>query len=78
MGVDEASEQVMKSNTGMASMQTANGIEALLQSLLSGASQVLVMEGELEHMQSFVSDEQAVTQILSKEAEFAHIDPELL
>ncbi|MEE8057880.1 MAG: SDR family NAD(P)-dependent oxidoreductase, partial [Pseudomonadales bacterium] len=50
MGVDATAEQLMKTATGMVAMQSAKGINALVQSLSSSVSQVLVMVGQLKRM----------------------------
>ncbi len=50
MKMDEATEKMMMQSTGMISMQTATGIQALYQGLASGEHQVMVMEGKSEEM----------------------------
>ncbi|MCP4273758.1 MAG: hypothetical protein GY781_17675, partial [Gammaproteobacteria bacterium] len=45
MGVDQASEEMMKQSTGMVAMKTETGIRAFYQSLNSKQSQLLVIEG---------------------------------
>ncbi|MCP5005747.1 MAG: SDR family NAD(P)-dependent oxidoreductase, partial [Planctomycetes bacterium] len=50
MGIDVASEAMMKQTTGMVAMQTGTGIRALYQSLNSTRSQVIVMEGLVSKM----------------------------
>ncbi|MCP4297561.1 MAG: SDR family NAD(P)-dependent oxidoreductase, partial [Proteobacteria bacterium] len=50
MGVDQASEDMMKQSTGMIAMQTETGIRAFYQSLNSNHSQVLAMEGLVSKM----------------------------
>ncbi|MCP4722237.1 MAG: SDR family NAD(P)-dependent oxidoreductase, partial [Desulfobacteraceae bacterium] len=50
MGVDEATEKMMKAGMGMAAMETSSGIEAFYQGLSSKESQVMVMEGLLKRM----------------------------
>ncbi|MCP4266687.1 MAG: KR domain-containing protein, partial [Candidatus Brocadiaceae bacterium] len=50
MGVDQASEEMMKQSSGMIAMQTETGIRAFYQSLNSHHSQVLVMEGLVSKM----------------------------
>ncbi|MCP5003310.1 MAG: SDR family NAD(P)-dependent oxidoreductase, partial [Planctomycetes bacterium] len=50
MGVDTASEAIMKQSTGMKAMKTETGIQAFYQSLNSHHSQVVVMEGLVSKM----------------------------
>nr|DAC82026.1 TPA_exp: polyketide synthase [Kiritimatiellota bacterium] len=57
MGVDEATEQMMREKMGMVAMQTSTGIEAFYQGLSSEASQVLVMEGEVKKLYAFMNKE---------------------
>ena len=47
MQVDQATAAVMREQTGMAAMQTATGIRAFYQALLSGRPQVGVVAGDL-------------------------------
>ncbi|MCP4140356.1 MAG: KR domain-containing protein, partial [Chloroflexi bacterium] len=50
MGVDAATEKMMKESMGMAAMETSSGITAFYQGLSSKESQVMVMEGLLRRM----------------------------
>ena len=50
MHVDEATEKMMWQSTGMTVMQTTTGIQAFYQGLAIGKDQVMVVEGNLEHM----------------------------
>ncbi|MCP4721511.1 MAG: SDR family NAD(P)-dependent oxidoreductase, partial [Desulfobacteraceae bacterium] len=50
MGVDAATEKMMKDSMGMAAMETSLGITAFYQGLSSKESQVMVMEGLLKRM----------------------------
>ncbi|MCP4270959.1 MAG: SDR family NAD(P)-dependent oxidoreductase, partial [Gammaproteobacteria bacterium] len=50
MGVDAASEAMMKESIGMVAMRTETGIRAFYQCLNSNQSQVLVMEGVISKM----------------------------
>ena len=50
MVVDAPTEQFMTTNVGIVPMETSMGIEALCQSVLSSATQVLVMEGDLKRL----------------------------
>ncbi|MEE8056697.1 MAG: SDR family NAD(P)-dependent oxidoreductase [Pseudomonadales bacterium] len=54
MGMDATTEQLMKMAAGMVAMQSANGLNALVQSLSSGASQVLVMEGDRKRFYAYI------------------------
>jgi acyl transferase domain-containing protein/D-arabinose 1-dehydrogenase-like Zn-dependent alcohol dehydrogenase/acyl carrier protein len=47
MRMNDENEQMMERNTGMAAIQTGNGINALYQGLSSGREQILVLEGDL-------------------------------
>jgi polyketide synthase PksN len=50
MHVDEETEKMMTQSTGMISMQTATGIQALYQGFGSGKNQVMVMEGKISQL----------------------------
>ena len=50
MGVDEATEKMLKESTGMVPMETSSGIEAFYQGLASNMPQVMVMEGLLKRL----------------------------
>jgi polyketide synthase PksN len=50
MGVDGASEQLLRERTGMAPMSSPEGIAALNESLTSRASQVLVLSGDINRL----------------------------
>ncbi|WP_428622449.1 type I polyketide synthase, partial [Sedimenticola sp.] len=50
MGVDAVSEERMRSTLGLDPLETGAGIEALHQSLVSGASQVVVVKGDLRRL----------------------------
>ncbi len=76
MGVDEATEQMMREKTGMAAMQTAAGIEAFYQGLSSGASQVMVMEGNVEKIRHLFLADQPVAFFEKPSA--VEIDPAIL
>ena len=54
MHVDVEIEKAMRKNTGMISMRTSSGINALYQGLASGKSQVMIMEGELSRMKECI------------------------
>jgi polyketide synthase PksN len=47
MHIDEKSEKRMMENTGMISMQTSTGIQALYQSVSSAKNQVMIIEGNV-------------------------------
>jgi polyketide synthase PksN len=50
MHVDEETEKMMAQSTGMITMQTATGIQALYHGLASGENQVMVMEGNMSQL----------------------------
>jgi polyketide synthase PksN len=50
MNVNTEIEKLMMQNTGMITMKTGTGIQALYQGLASGGNQVMVMEGKLSRM----------------------------
>ena len=57
MRIDEASEKMVRENTGMVAMETPAGIQAFYQALASGKSQVMVVEGNLELIQEAFENE---------------------
>ncbi|MGS5020735.1 SDR family NAD(P)-dependent oxidoreductase [Paenibacillus sp. JJ1683] len=50
MHIDEETEKLVKQHTGMGSISTSSGIQALYCAMLTGADQVMVLEGNLEKM----------------------------
>ncbi|AHM66821.1 polyketide synthase [Paenibacillus polymyxa SQR-21] len=50
MHIDEETEKLVKQHTGMGSISTSSGIQALYRAMLTGADQVMVLEGNLEKM----------------------------
>jgi acyl transferase domain-containing protein len=50
MGVDEITKKIMMQNMGMIALQTANGIQALYQSIGPGQNQVMVMAGKADQL----------------------------
>ncbi|MBU9709974.1 SDR family NAD(P)-dependent oxidoreductase [Paenibacillus sp. AK121] len=54
MHIDEETEKLVKQHTGMGSISTSSGIQALYRAMLTGADQVMVMEGNLEKMKRTV------------------------
>ncbi|MCP4269318.1 MAG: SDR family NAD(P)-dependent oxidoreductase, partial [Candidatus Brocadiaceae bacterium] len=56
MGVDQASEEMMKQSTGMVAMKTETGIRAFYQSLNSKQSQLLVIEGVVSKLRKNLFD----------------------
>ncbi|KZE65577.1 polyketide synthase, partial [Paenibacillus jamilae] len=54
MHIDEETEKLVKQQTGMGSISTSSGIQALYRAMLTGADQVMVMEGNLEKMKRIV------------------------
>ncbi|MCP5006300.1 MAG: SDR family NAD(P)-dependent oxidoreductase, partial [Planctomycetes bacterium] len=60
MGVDTASEEMMKQSTGMIAMQTEIGVRALYQCLNSRHSQIVVMEGLVSKMRKTLFSDYAL------------------
>ncbi|NOU16651.1 MAG: SDR family NAD(P)-dependent oxidoreductase [Bacteroidales bacterium] len=56
MNMSLEDENLMKQSSGMTSLQTANGIDALYKSLDSGAGQVLVAEGDVRQIKLLFED----------------------
>ncbi|MCP5007373.1 MAG: SDR family NAD(P)-dependent oxidoreductase, partial [Planctomycetes bacterium] len=67
MGMDTASEAMMKQTTGMVPMQTETGIQAFYQSLNSDQSQTLVMEGNLLQMRSVLLETVRIQDVPTEE-----------
>ncbi|MCP5005590.1 MAG: SDR family NAD(P)-dependent oxidoreductase, partial [Planctomycetes bacterium] len=79
MGVDTASEAMMKQSTGMVPMQTVTGIQAFYQCLNSNQSQSLVMEGNLLQMRSVLLETERIQEEQVEEEVFASsVDPKTL
>ena len=57
MRVDEATEIMLKYRSGIIPLQTPTGIKVFYQALASGADQVMVMEGNLKHLQTLLAKE---------------------
>ncbi len=76
MGVDEVTEQMMREKTSMVAMQTSTGIEAFYQGLSLGASQVMVMEGEVETIRHVFFTDQSVE--LFEKPSAMEMDPAIL
>ncbi|AJQ95707.1 SDR family NAD(P)-dependent oxidoreductase [Gynuella sunshinyii] len=51
MGVDAGNERLIRQHTGMEPLQTPAGVQALYQCLAAGASQALVVQGDVAAMQ---------------------------
>ncbi|MCP5007027.1 MAG: SDR family NAD(P)-dependent oxidoreductase, partial [Planctomycetes bacterium] len=79
MGVDVASEAMMKQSTGMIAMKTETGIQAFYQSLNSHQSQSLVMEGNLLQMRTVLLEtEQIQEEQVDEEIIASSVDPKTL
>ena len=57
MGVDEATEKMLKERIGVIPMETSSGIEAFYRGLAANTSQVMVMEGNLGRLYGFFRKE---------------------
>ena len=57
MGVDEATEKMLKERIGMIPMETSSGIEAFYRGLAANTSQVMVMKGNLGRLYEFFRKE---------------------
>ncbi|MCP5005819.1 MAG: KR domain-containing protein, partial [Planctomycetes bacterium] len=79
MGMDTASEAMMKHTTGMVPMQTGTGIRAFYQSLNSNQSQSLVMEGNLLQMRTVLLETKRIQEEQVEQEVFASsVDPKTL
>lgn len=61
MGVDDETAKALTRDTGMAAMETTSGIRALYQAWASGKSQVMVVEGVVARMRSFMKQANLTT-----------------
>ncbi len=61
MGVDDETAKALIRETGMAAMETKSGIRALYQAWASGKSQVMVVEGVVARMRSFMKQTNLTT-----------------
>ena len=59
MSVDKASEQRIKIMTGMVPMETSIGLKVMAQSLASGADQMMVMQGNINQLKSYLAGTQS-------------------
>ena len=59
MGVDRETEEDMRQNTGMAPMETASGIQALIQAMASTQSRVMVLEGNPARLRKFLFEDKS-------------------
>jgi len=60
MDVGQALKDVMKQTLGLIPLTTATGIRALYQSLMTGQSQVLVLDGELSRLKAMLPGQAAL------------------
>jgi amino acid adenylation domain-containing protein len=67
MGVDDASEKMMRQTSGMVPMSKAVGVKAFYTSLQSQQSQTLVMEGVLDKLRSTFLVEDTTTEFTATE-----------
>ncbi|MBW4478212.1 MAG: SDR family NAD(P)-dependent oxidoreductase [Tolypothrix brevis GSE-NOS-MK-07-07A] len=51
MQIDPRSEKTMLQNSGLVAMETKRGIQALIQGISSGESQIMVLTGDLQRLQ---------------------------
>ncbi|WP_038978040.1 SDR family NAD(P)-dependent oxidoreductase [Paenibacillus polymyxa] len=68
MHIDEETEKLVKQHTGMGSISTSSGIQALYRAMLTDANQVMVLEGNLEKMKRTIGLEIPETRQLEKAA----------
>ncbi|SDN37786.1 Ketoacyl-synthetase C-terminal extension, partial [Dendrosporobacter quercicolus] len=61
MHVDAENEKLMRQSMGLTAMQTATGIRALYQGLISGKDQLLVLEGDLKRIQATLLAQSSAT-----------------
>jgi short-subunit dehydrogenase len=54
--IDEVSEEILRNQTGMTTMQTENGIRAFYKSFAAGESQVIIIEGIANKIESYFSN----------------------
>ncbi|MCP4269632.1 MAG: polyketide synthase, partial [Candidatus Brocadiaceae bacterium] len=78
MGVDAASEAMMKESIGMVAMRTETGIRAFYQSLNSNYSQVLVVEGLVSKIRENLFKIKTVSTARRKQLQPPGIDPNQL
>ena len=78
MRVDQAIERATKQNTGIIPLETRTGIRVLYQSLASGSTQVMVMEGELSKLREWVATTALKGQAEPEQASVAAVEPTIL
>jgi polyketide synthase PksN len=78
MRIDAETERIMRQSMGMVAMQTTTGIQALYQALASGKEQVMVAEGDLSRMQTYLLGRSSPVPAYSAEAAPPAVEPWLL
>ena len=78
MHVDDATLEMIESSTGMIPMKTTSGINALYRGLYSGASQIMVTEGQTKIIRQYVRGEQVEKKLPEQKPLKKQIDTEVL
>ena len=69
--LDQESQKLMTQTTGLTAMNTRTGIRALYQGMISGKDQVMVLEGDLQTLQSVFFGKQSLSETFKTEAVIA-------
>ena len=78
MHVDKASEQRMKTIGGMVPMETSTGLKGLAQGFACGADQVMLLEGNIDQLKSYLIETQSPESMDQVEETSSSIDKKTL